>query len=1686
MSKRLLVMLAIFALLSSPHAYAQDDEPVVQEGIPAPYSQEYLDWVNNTKRVSSGQDSASGETVFYGLTPMPVDLSHLKNNPPKISGSTEPLPTRYTSVQVPSAYDLRTYNFLPAVRNQNPFGTCWAFSTIGAMESNFMKNNPNADTPDLSEMHLAWFVYKDPAEGKAQATHDIGSDYKDFILDQGGNPGSAIAFLSRMAGPVNESALPYPTKSILGAYPYDTGDRPSDGAKPEDYGSAVMRLTDASFYSNYSDVETPNTEMRKRLIIDKGAIQVTYYDVQSSYYTNGGTTAFFNNTTGTDTNHAVLLVGWDDNFSRENFPESMRPENNGAWLVRNSWGEKWKDSGYFWMSYEQYIKYAVAYSVKTDSPKCYVYDDLGWTSIFSYNWMANVFQAGETDEKVTEIGFYTTDNNAPYKIYVYDLGETHPGKPVPADVTEMTPIASGTMTYAGYHTAELSEPVTIPAGHYFSVVMRMDQAEGSSFSYVAAVERNTSNYPAVYHEGESYFFPHVSAGGEEVMPFGDYLSSWKDGKDTGYSMNACIKAFTVSAEDDEPIADLENSFPDEIFRNYVRSNFDTNNDGWLSNSELANVKEINVSGLNIEDLTGIEYFTALTSLNCSYNRLSALDTSGFMSLEYLDCSHNAIGALNLENAPALTYINTSTQIISYGSDNRYIDPNNVLDLKLVGPIKLVYDGGTLGDFNGLSKDFYLFDMSYPAYSPMMSSMPDEISGRISHVQAYRGSDMSYNTYFNGNMCSGSDPFSAEVFCRNSSGMNENLFVFAAAVDVRANKPEGLCYVYDTGRDDAQLNVTVVFSGDVMPLPEITADTLPEAALGQNYTYQFKASGLPETDDNSYAMLYTWGVSNNPEGLTIDSYTGLMSGIPQESGTFTLSVYLDTPYLSALLPAGIMFEREFTLDVSEEGTADVIVIDNEKFPDDIFRKYVLESVDLNGNGRLSDEEIAAVTEINVEGLGIKSLAGIEYFPALAVLICQNNNLTELDVTQNTALTVLICDNNQLTALDVSNNAALTELYFAGNQLTALDVNNNVALTGLDCSANQLTSLDVSNNINLKKLWCQYNDLTALDLSKNIALTYLRCRYNQLTALDMSKNTALTELYCDNNNLTTLNLGSNSVLSTLQCENNSLTQIDITGCPQLINSENFTHDDGVTIFTDSIAISSDKFPDVYFRRYITDKFDTDGNGFLNSAEIASADKIDIHATISGTSYYLVRSLEGIEYFTALTSLTISDSYISSLDVSGVTSLQKIDYTDNNRRLQSLTLGTLPNLKTLHCINGEMLTALDVSGCTALTSLQCQGNSLTALDVSKNTALTYLDCSENQLNELDISNNPELQTLMCKYNNITVLDISNNPYLLLAVGTLKLQYDSGVTIIDGTSTAVPEFKTHSLLLSGQIGVNFYMLLPEISDVDYTNSYVDFNIAGDSSNPPQYFDAEFMNKKRTYYGFRCYIKSVQMADKINAVFHYGSNQTVTHEYSAKKYLDDSLAADISNEERALIEAIKDYGHYAQLYLSRINGWSLGTAHQAIDCENEYSASEIEKFRQAVDGYAIVRDIPQDSGIKRVGFSLNLDADTTINLYIYPEDDYTSTVSAYIPGSTINDAIYQPDRKRYKVEIKNIPAHQLADTFVVKVSGKKGFEVKVSAFSYVYDALNDANAQADEINTVAALYRYYVTTMAYRASTGQ
>ena len=221
----------------------------------------------------------------------------------------------------------------------------------------------------------------------------------------------------------------------------------------------------------------------------------------------------------------------------------------------------------------------------------------------------------------------------------------------------------------------------------------------------------------------------------------------------------------------------------------------------------------------------------------------------------------------------------------------------------------------------------------------------------------------------------------------------------------------------------------------------------------------------------------------------------------------------------------------------------VTIDNTNFPDANFRT-VVKKFDTNQDSSLSDTEIAAVKKINCSNKGITNLKGIEYFTSLNILWCTDNQLTALDVSENTALTKLNCCFNKLTSLDVSKNTALTILECNANRLTSLDVSKNTALTELNCSVNKLTSLDVSKNTALTELYCNDNQLTSLDVSKNTALISLSCVCNQLTSLDVSKNTALTKLNCSINKLTALDVSKNTALTKLNCSINKLTALDVS--------------------------------------------------------------------------------------------------------------------------------------------------------------------------------------------------------------------------------------------------------------------------------------------------------------------------------------------------------------------------------------------------------------------------------------------------------------------------------------------------------------------------------------------------------------
>ena len=417
----------------------------------------------------------------------------------------------------------------------------------------------------------------------------------------------------------------------------------------------------------------------------------------------------------------------------------------------------------------------------------------------------------------------------------------------------------------------------------------------------------------------------------------------------------------------------------------------------------------------------------------------------------------------------------------------------------------------------------------------------------------------------------------------------------------------------------------------------------------------------------------------------------------------------------------------------------LLINEENFPDDNFRSYISTNFDTDNQGYLTAEQVAGVKTISCYGKSIASLNGVEYFTELTSLSCEGNQLTELDVSNNTALTNLGCSSNQLTELDVSNNTALTSLSCGYNNLSTLDVSNNTALASLSCGSNQLSSLDVSNNTALKWLHCDTNQLTELDVSKNTKLTSLGCYENQLLELNVSQNTSLTWLACSNNQLSSLDVSNSTALATLWCSFNQLTTLDVSqnaGLTELSchNNQLSTLDVSNSTVLNSLDCSSNQ---------------------LNRLDVSNSPAL----TILDCNSNQLTTLD-ISHNTDLTSLNCNSNQLNTLDVSNNTAL--IVFSCGSNQLTALDVSQNTALTYLGC-GFNQLTELDVSNNTALTTLRCDDNLLSALDVSKNTALEGLVCQCNNLATLDVSNNTALTAIECACNQLSALDVSNNTALI-----------------------------------------------------------------------------------------------------------------------------------------------------------------------------------------------------------------------------------------------------------------------------------------------------------------------------------
>ena len=249
------------------------------------------------------------------------------------------------------------------------------------------------------------------------------------------------------------------------------------------------------------------------------------------------------------------------------------------------------------------------------------------------------------------------------------------------------------------------------------------------------------------------------------------------------------------------------------------------------------------------------------------------------------------------------------------------------------------------------------------------------------------------------------------------------------------------------------------------------------------------------------------------------------------------------------------------------------IDEKNFPDPVFREYVRKIV---GSSVLTEEKARQIEALDVSDDNIKevlgdrapitSIRGIRYLKYVRDLNCSGQELTTLNLEQNSRVEKLNCAGNQLTDLWLRTGNSLKYLDCSVNQLTALDLSKSAELTELSCSSNKLTALDLSANKKLQKIVAQTNalttldarnlpeltdlylwgnhDLKSIDVSKNPKLEFLSASHCKLTALDVSHNRKLVKLYVDDNQLTALDVRSNYMLKKLGCYENQITALDLS--------------------------------------------------------------------------------------------------------------------------------------------------------------------------------------------------------------------------------------------------------------------------------------------------------------------------------------------------------------------------------------------------------------------------------------------------------------------------------------------------------------------------------------------------------------
>ena len=491
-------------------------------------------------------------------------------------------------------------------------------------------------------------------------------------------------------------------------------------------------------------------------------------------------------------------------------------------------------------------------------------------------------------------------------------------------------------------------------------------------------------------------------------------------------------AFTAFADSGD--VEINNTnFPDENFRTYVSGNFDKDKNGSLSQSEIDAVNYIKVNSKKIADMSGIEYFTALTSLYCDGNQLTSLDISRNTLLTILDCSSNKLESLDVSKNTALTYLWCDTNSLES------LDVSSCTAIK-----KLDCYSNKLTSLN-VSGNTALEELS--CHKNLLESLDLGSCTSLKILRCYVNQltslDISNNTALEVLSCEQNPITSLDVSScialkELSCGDNRQLS------DLNISKNNALTRLSCgnsklTKLDVSQMNDLKYLDCHTNQLTSL--DVSKNTALT---TLNCDTNQLTKLDVSKNTILEQLLCSGNQLTNLDVSKNTVLERLDCAANQLTS---LDVSKNTSLKALKCSFNQLANLDVSQNTALKRLVCSENQ----------LTSIDISKN--------SSITFVN----------------------CEKNQLTTLDASKNTVLEQLICSENQLTNLDLGKNTVLNNLDCDDNQLTTLDVTQNTALRYFSCLSNQLTSLDLSKNKYLNStIYTSYNvyyigEVTSYDLS-----------------------------------------------------------------------------------------------------------------------------------------------------------------------------------------------------------------------------------------------------------------------------------------------------------------------------------------------------------------------------------------------------------------------------------------------------------------------------------------------------------------------------------------------------------------------------------------------------------------------------